>query len=151
MDQLGYYDVCLCIIGAETSVTIHHLNVLRYFLSFSFLFRWYFSHEKIYIYIKHDYKFAAVKDSVVDCRVFKSQSLFFLPWNGEIYSYGNIEKNASTAPRWEYACIVFASCESDNVIYIHIYSTFYLWEKIFAASEFFSAFVKHDLPFRNVM
>lgn len=77
MDQLGYYDVCLCIIGAETSVTIHHLNVLRYFLSFFFPFDTF--RAKKYIYIKHDYKFAAVKDSVVDCRVFKSQSLFFLP------------------------------------------------------------------------
>lgn len=57
---LGYYDPCLCIIDADTSLTVSRSKRSPIF-SFLFFFKnpWFFFHEYI-----QNYKFSAVEDSV---------------------------------------------------------------------------------------
>lgn len=57
---LGYYDACLCIIDADTSLTVSRSkrSPIFYFLFF-FKNPWFFFHEYI-----QKYKFAAIEDSV---------------------------------------------------------------------------------------
>lgn len=136
---LGYYDACLCIIDADTSLTVSRSKRSPIFSFLFFFQKSLILFPRIYIYIQK-YKFSAVEDSV-DRRCL---NLNFLPSSFKQQRYiraGILKKTASTASGWEYACSVLASCESDNVIFCFIYGKKFLLPN----------FLKHDLPLTQFM